>query len=40
MAQRLAFSKLKTLIRKQAARTVDVITQAVGGICRPFSIKE
>ena len=29
----MSFSKLKTLLRKQAARTFDSITQALGEIC-------
>ncbi len=36
----LAFSKLKTLLRKQAARTYDEITEALGQICELYSIKE
>jgi len=36
----LAFSKLKSLLRKQAARTYDEITEALGQICELYSIKE
>lgn len=36
----MAFSKLKTLLRKRAARTFDAITQALGDICNLFSITE
>jgi transposase len=33
----LAFSKLKSLLRKRAARSFDAITQALGEICGLFS---
>ena len=33
----MAFSKLKTLLRKHAARTFDAITNALGDICELFS---
>jgi transposase len=36
----LAFSKLKTLLRKHAARTYDEITEALGQICELYSINE
>lgn len=36
----LAFSKLKTLLRKHAARTFDAITEALGSICGLFSPRE
>jgi transposase len=36
----MAFSKLKTLLRKHAARTFDAITQALGDICDLFPITE
>ena len=36
----MAFSKLKTLLRKQAARSYDAITDALGDICTLFSPRE
>jgi transposase len=36
----MAFSKLKTLLRKQAARTFDAITEALGDICSLFTPRE
>ncbi len=36
----MAFSKLKTLLRKQAARSFDAISDALGEICNLFSIAE
>lgn len=36
----MAFSKLKTLLRKHAARTYDAITDALGDICELFSPSE
>ena len=36
----MAFSKLKALLRKRAARTFDAITTALGEICDLFSIAE
>ena len=36
----MAFSKLKTLIRKAAARTYDQLWQAVGHVCDLFSEEE
>ncbi len=36
----MAFSKLKTLLRKHAARTYDAITNALGDICELFSPRE
>lgn len=36
----MAFSKLKTLIRKAAARTYDQLWQAVGHVCDLFSDEE
>ncbi|MCJ9670059.1 MULTISPECIES: IS630 family transposase [unclassified Neorhizobium] len=36
----MAFSKLKTLLRKRAARSFDAITQALGEICNLFSVTE
>ena len=36
----MAFSKLKTLLRKHAARTYDAITHALGDICSMFSPRE
>ena len=36
----MAFSKLKTLLRKHAARTYDAITDALGDICGLFSPRE
>ena len=36
----MAFSKLKALIRKAAARTYDELWQAVGHVCDLFSEKE
>lgn len=32
----MAFSKLKALLRKRAARTFDAITQALGDTCNLF----
>lgn len=36
----MAFSKLKTLLRKRAARSFDAIAQALGDICNLFSVTE
>ena len=36
----MAFSKLKALIRKAAARTYDELWQAVGNICKLFTDEE
>jgi transposase len=36
----MAFSKLKTLLRKAAARTYDQLWQAVGHVCNLFSDEE
>lgn len=36
----MAFSKLKTLIRKAAARTCDELWQAVGHVCGLFTEEE
>lgn len=36
----MAFSKLKTLLRKRAARSFDTITKALGDIVSPFSVEE
>ena len=36
----MAFSKLKTLIRKAAARTYDQLWAAVGQVCDLFSDEE
>jgi transposase len=36
----MAFSRLKTLIRKQAARSYDALWQAVGHVCDLFSEEE
>ncbi|MCA1971109.1 MAG: transposase [Rhizobium sp.] len=36
----IAFSKLKALLRKRAARSVDAITQALGDIISLFSAAE
>ena len=36
----MAFSKLKALIRKAAARTYDDLWQAVGRVCDLFSEEE
>ena len=36
----MAFSKLKTLIRKTAARSYDALWQAVGHVCNLFSDEE
>ena len=36
----MAFSKLKVLIRKAAARTYDDLWQGVGHVCDPFSEEE
>jgi hypothetical protein len=36
----MAFSKLKTLLRKQAARTFEALSVALGEICALFSIEE
>ena len=32
----MAFSKLKELLRKQGARTIDALWQAIGNICELF----
>ena len=36
----MAFSKLKTLLRKRAARTFDALSTALGEICDLFSVQE
>ncbi len=36
----MAFSKLKALLRKQAARSFDAIAKALGDIIRIFSVEE
>ncbi|QJS31953.1 hypothetical protein RLTA1_32080 (plasmid) [Rhizobium leguminosarum bv. trifolii TA1] len=36
----MAFSKLKALLRKRAARSFDAITQALGDIVSLFSVTE
>lgn len=36
----MAFSKLKALIRKAAARTYEELWQAVGQVCDLFSVEE
>ena len=36
----MAFSKLKTLLRKRAARSFDAIAQALGDICNLYSVTE
>ncbi len=36
----MAFSKLKTLLRKRAARSFDAIAQALADICNLFSVTE
>ena len=36
----MAFSRLKTLIRKAAARTYDALGKAVGTVCHLFTPKE
>ena len=36
----MAFSKLKALIRKAAARTYDDLWRAVGNVCDLFSARE
>ncbi|MCV9967050.1 transposase [Pararhizobium sp. BT-229] len=36
----MAFSKLKTLLRKRAARSFDAITQSIGEICKLLSIPD
>ena len=36
----MAFSKLKTLIRKAAARPYDKLWNAVGDVCDPFTDEE
>ena len=36
----MAFAKLKTLIRKSAARTCDALWKAVGSVCDLFSDEE
>ena len=36
----MAFAKLKTLIRKAAARTYDTLWQAVGHVCDLFTKEE
>lgn len=33
----MAFAKLKTLLRKAAARTYDQLWRAVGHVCDPFT---
>ncbi|MFC0804436.1 hypothetical protein ACFHWW_02910 [Ensifer sp. P24N7] len=37
---RKAFSKLKALLRKQAARIFDTIADVLGDICNLFSVTE
>jgi transposase len=36
----MAFAKLKTLLRKKAARTIDAIFNAIGEICDLYSPTE
>jgi transposase len=36
----MAFAKLKTLLRKQAVRTIDALWQAIGDICDLYSPTE
>ena len=36
----MAYSKLKTLLRKRAARSFDAISEALGEICNLFSVQE
>ncbi|ACP22319.1 transposase (plasmid) [Sinorhizobium fredii NGR234] len=36
----MAFSKLKALLRKRAARSFDAIADALGDICNLFSVTE
>ena len=36
----MAFAKIKTLIRKAAARTYDQLWQAVGNVCNIFKDEE
>ena len=36
----LAFAKLKELLRKQGARTIEALWQAIGDICHLFTAKE
>jgi transposase len=36
----MAFSKLKTLLRKKKARTYDDLWQTVGAVCELFSQQE
>ncbi len=36
----MAFAKLKTLIRKAAARTYDALRKAVGNVCNLFTEQE
>jgi hypothetical protein len=36
----MAFSKLKARLRKAAARTIDALWRAVGGICSLFTSEE
>lgn len=36
----MAFSKLKTLLRKKAARSFEAISDALGDICKLFSVTE
>ena len=36
----MAFAKIKTLIRKAAARTYDQLWQAVGSVCNIFKDEE
>lgn len=35
-----AFSKLKALLRKRAARSFDAIADVLGGVCNLFSAAE
>lgn len=35
-----AVAKLKTLLRKNAVRTIDQLWQAIGDICKLYSPKE
>ncbi|WP_244574585.1 IS630 family transposase [Cohaesibacter sp. ES.047] len=37
---KMAYSKLKTLLRKRAARSFDTISDAIGDICDLYSAKE
>ena len=36
----MAFSKLRTLLRKQSARNFDAITEAIGEFCNLFTPRE